>query len=69
MNADDMTWQPALTAAEVRMETADKAEGRHWEWSGSCWCGKRHQAGEGLTLVAPPWDGSRHAEPIATGAA
>jgi hypothetical protein len=68
MNADDtsaLVWQPALTAAEVRMEAADMAGDRHWDWPGSCWCGRRHQAGEGLTLVAPPWNRSRWREPVA----
>ena len=61
-----MAWRPAMTAAEVRMETADKAEGRHWDWDGDCWCGKRHGAGdEGLTLAAPPWNRSRWREPVA----
>lgn len=56
-----LVWQPALTAAEVRMEIADKAERRHWDWAGDCWCGERHHAGESLTLVAPPWYPSRWA--------
>jgi hypothetical protein len=70
MNADDMTWQPALTAAEVRMETADKAGDRHWDWPGACWCDERHQTAEGslrgttVTLVRPPWDAARGAESV-----
>lgn len=55
-------WRPAMTAAEVRAEIADKAEGRHW--LGGCWCTKRHQAGEGLTLVRPPWDAARGTENV-----
>jgi hypothetical protein len=60
MNADDLAWQPAMTATEVRMEAADKAGGRHWDWDGDCWCGRRHRAVSfGLVLVDPPWCPSR----------
>lgn len=60
--AAPLAWQPALTAMEVRMEADDKAHGRHWDSLGSCWCRKRHQAGEGPTLVRPPWDSARGTE-------
>ena len=73
MNGDGtLVWQPALTATEVRLEAADKAEGRHWDWPGSCWCGERHQTADGLamvrpglTLAEPPWNRSRWREPVA----
>lgn len=61
----ELTWIPALTAREVRMEAADKTAGRHWTGPAGCWCESRHQAGEALTLAAPVWDESRRAEPIA----
>jgi hypothetical protein len=68
MNADTdpLVWQPPMTAAEVRMEIADKAESRHWDWEGDCWCGRRHRAVSfGLALVDPPWYASRRAETVA----
>jgi hypothetical protein len=73
MNADDtgtLVW-PAMTATEVRMEAADMAGDRHWDWPGACWCDERHQTREGslrgttVTLIAPPWNRSRWREPVA----
>jgi hypothetical protein len=54
--AAPLVWQPALTAAEVRLEIADKAAGAHWAGVG-CWCDRPHEAGDlGVSLAAAPWD-------------
>ena len=54
-----MAGVPAMTMQQIRIERADKAEGRHWS-RGRCWGGASHGDGEtALTLVAPPWDLAR----------
>jgi len=57
-------WRPLETAAELgALVVAAEAQGLHWDWDGSCWCRRRHQADEaGLTLVAPPWRASGPAQ-------
>lgn len=56
-----MAGVPAMTMQQIRIERADKAEGRHW--SRDCWCGAGHGVGEtALTMVAPPWDLARDGE-------
>ena len=56
-------WRPLETARELCIGLRDKAEGRHWAWTGDCWCGEVHYTQQkGLALIAPPWDRSRDGE-------
>ena len=58
----ELSHRLAPNLREVWLEIEDTREERHWLWHGDCWCEKRHQAGESLSLVPPPSDRSRDEE-------